>query len=116
MLAARAALEPWREELRPLLDGGTTPAPSGGQLLELVRRVLVGLAARAPVLLVIDDLHWADRTSWVLPAPASPVSTTVRALPARARSQERASAAASVARQGSAAAAVVVPAPPGTPP
>ncbi|WP_433037683.1 AAA family ATPase [Actinomycetospora sp. CA-053990] len=63
VLAARAALEPWREELRPLLDGGTTPAPSGGQLLELVRRVLVGLAARAPVLLVIDDLHWADRTT-----------------------------------------------------
>ena len=63
VLAARAALEPWREELRPLLDGGAVPAPSGGQLLELVRRVLVGLAARAPVLLVIDDLHWADRTT-----------------------------------------------------
>jgi DNA-binding CsgD family transcriptional regulator/tetratricopeptide (TPR) repeat protein len=63
VLAARAALEPWREDLRPLLDGGTTPPPSGGQLLELVRRVLVGLAARAPVLLVIDDLHWADRTT-----------------------------------------------------
>ena len=63
VLSARAALEPWGEELRPLLDGGAVPAPSGGQLLELVRRVLVGLAARAPVLLVIDDLHWADRTT-----------------------------------------------------
>ena len=63
VLAARSALDPWRDELGPLLDGGTTPAPSGGQLLELVRRVLVGLAARAPVLLVVDDLHWADRTT-----------------------------------------------------
>ena len=62
--AARAALAPWRDELAPLLDPGpgATP-PSGGHLLELVRRVLVTLAADAPVLLVVDDLHWADRTT-----------------------------------------------------
>ncbi|GAA4912923.1 putative ATPase [Actinomycetospora succinea] len=64
VLAARAALASWRDELAPLLDPGpaATP-PSGGHLLELVRRVLVALAADAPVLLVVDDLHWADRTT-----------------------------------------------------
>ncbi|MEJ2859951.1 helix-turn-helix transcriptional regulator [Actinomycetospora flava] len=64
VLAARAALAPWRDELAPLLDPGpgATP-PSGGHLLELVRRVLVTLAAEAPVLVVVDDLHWADRTT-----------------------------------------------------
>ncbi|MFC5138478.1 ATP-binding protein [Actinomycetospora rhizophila] len=61
---ARAALASWRDELAPLLDPGpgATP-PSGGHLLELVRRVLVTLAGEAPVLLVVDDLHWADRTT-----------------------------------------------------
>ncbi|MEJ2887104.1 helix-turn-helix transcriptional regulator [Actinomycetospora aeridis] len=64
VLAARAALDPWREELAPLLDPGPGAVPpSGGHLLELVRRVLVALAAQAPVLVVIDDLHWADRTT-----------------------------------------------------
>lgn len=59
--AARAALEPWREELAPLLGPGS--GAGTGVLLDLVRRVLVGVAERRPVLLVIDDLHWADRAT-----------------------------------------------------
>ncbi|MHC1562563.1 helix-turn-helix transcriptional regulator [Actinomycetospora sp. C-140] len=63
-LAARAALEPWRDELAPLLDPGPAAVPpSTGHLLELVRRVLHAVAAAAPVLVVVDDLHWADRTT-----------------------------------------------------
>ncbi len=62
--AARAVLEQGRAELAPLLEPGpAAPMPSGGHLLELVRRVLVELAAAAPVLVVVDDLHWADRTT-----------------------------------------------------
>ncbi|PVZ12055.1 helix-turn-helix transcriptional regulator [Actinomycetospora cinnamomea] len=61
--AAGAALEQSREELAALLEPGPATAVSGGHLLELVRRVLVDLAAAAPVLLVVDDLHWADRTT-----------------------------------------------------
>ncbi|HSK60634.1 MAG TPA: AAA family ATPase [Actinomycetospora sp.] len=62
--AARAVLEQGRGELAPLLEPGpAAPVPSGGHLLELVRRVLVDLAAVAPVLVVVDDLHWADRTT-----------------------------------------------------
>ncbi|WP_433787741.1 helix-turn-helix transcriptional regulator [Actinomycetospora sp. CA-101289] len=62
--AARAVLEQGRTELAPLLEPGpAAPVPSGGHLLELVRRVLVELAAAAPVLVVVDDLHWADRTT-----------------------------------------------------
>ncbi|GAA4861032.1 helix-turn-helix transcriptional regulator [Actinomycetospora straminea] len=64
VLAARAALTPWRDELAPLLEPGPgTTLPSGGHLLELVRRVLVAIAAEVPVLVVVDDLHWADRTT-----------------------------------------------------
>lgn len=61
---ARTALEPWRDELAPLLEpAGADRAPSSGHLLDLVRRVLVGVSATAPVLLVVEDLHWADRTT-----------------------------------------------------
>jgi DNA-binding CsgD family transcriptional regulator/tetratricopeptide (TPR) repeat protein len=63
-LTARALLDPWREELAPLLDPGPrVAAPSTGHLLEIVRRVLADVAVHAPVLLVLDDLHWADRST-----------------------------------------------------
>jgi len=34
-----------------------------GRLFDAVREVLVGLAARGPVALVVEDVHWADRTT-----------------------------------------------------
>jgi DNA-binding CsgD family transcriptional regulator/tetratricopeptide (TPR) repeat protein len=48
---------------------GIEPAGSTGdgldqlQVLDAVRAVLVGLAERSPVLLVLEDLHWADRAT-----------------------------------------------------
>ena len=36
------------------------------QLFAAVVAVVRGLAARAPVLMIVDDLHWADRSSLVL--------------------------------------------------
>ncbi|MDT7741511.1 MAG: hypothetical protein QOE59_589, partial [Actinomycetota bacterium] len=59
---ARTALAPFTAELPALLD----PAPEqaldpGAQGLELVRRVLTALAEAAPVLVAVEDLHWADR-------------------------------------------------------
>ncbi|MCD2196215.1 AAA family ATPase [Actinomycetospora endophytica] len=58
---ARAALAPIAAELPALLD----PAPGqvvdpGAHGLELIRRVLTTLADAAPVLLAVEDLHWAD--------------------------------------------------------
>jgi DNA-binding CsgD family transcriptional regulator/tetratricopeptide (TPR) repeat protein len=58
----RDALAPLADELPALLH----PAPGqalepGGQGLELIRRVLTTLAETAPVLLTVEDLHWADR-------------------------------------------------------
>lgn len=58
---ARTALAPMAGELPGLLD----PAPGravdhGGPGLDLIRRVLTTLAGTAPVLLAVEDLHWAD--------------------------------------------------------
>jgi DNA-binding CsgD family transcriptional regulator len=59
---ARTALASFSAELPALLD----PAPGqaldpGAQGLELLRRVLTALAEAAPVLVAVEDLHWADR-------------------------------------------------------
>ncbi len=58
----RTVLAPFAAELPALLD----PAPGqaldpGAQGLELLRRVLTTLAEAAPVLVAVEDLHWADR-------------------------------------------------------
>ena len=51
-----------------LLPGIAPAGPAGGdvdqlQVLDAVRAVLVGLSERSPVLLVVEDLHWADRAT-----------------------------------------------------
>jgi DNA-binding CsgD family transcriptional regulator/tetratricopeptide (TPR) repeat protein len=59
---ARTALAPFAGELPALLD--PTPGQAldpGAQGLELLRRVLSALAEAAPVLVAVEDLHWADR-------------------------------------------------------
>lgn len=47
--------------LLPALGGERTAEP--GRLLPLIDLVFNRLADRAPTVVVIDDLHWADRTS-----------------------------------------------------
>jgi DNA-binding CsgD family transcriptional regulator len=51
-----------------LLPGIEPAGPTGDdldqlQVLDAVRAVLAGLAERAPVVLVLEDLHWADRAT-----------------------------------------------------
>src|SRR5262245_42497937 len=59
----------WREELArllPELGGGAVPPahPTDAlRLFEAVAQCLDALAARAPVLAVLEDLHWADELS-----------------------------------------------------
>ncbi len=42
---------------------GISPDTGGGRLLELLLGMLGRLAARAPVLLVVEDIQWADRST-----------------------------------------------------
>jgi DNA-binding CsgD family transcriptional regulator len=67
-----ALTEPVRAAVAPLMPGlGATPDPSdavdeGGtqaRLFEGLLLLLDGLGAERPVLLVIEDLHWADRST-----------------------------------------------------
>ncbi len=84
---------PWTElfdgcpplrELSPLLGGALPPGAAGageGQaaLFRRVRDALAGVAARRPLVLLLDDLHWADGASLDLlrflarGAPAAPL-------------------------------------------
>ena len=41
----------------------TAPLPPPGRLLELLLGLIGQLSASAPVLLIIEDLHWADRST-----------------------------------------------------
>ncbi|MCW2954437.1 MAG: transcriptional regulator, LuxR family, partial [Conexibacter sp.] len=70
--ALDALSEGERRELAPLwpelaaLDGAATPAsPGGGQgrVFALLLALLVRLAEERPVVFVIEDLHWADRST-----------------------------------------------------
>ena len=63
-LAARPVLSqllPDRQALRP--DGGDLPGIARQQLFGAVLGMLSELAETAPVLLVLEDLHWADRST-----------------------------------------------------
>jgi DNA-binding CsgD family transcriptional regulator/tetratricopeptide (TPR) repeat protein len=63
-------LGPTADELALLLPGATLARPSGlvsefarSRLLELVLRFLARLAQRQPLVLIVEDLHWADRST-----------------------------------------------------
>ncbi|HEU0090460.1 MAG TPA: AAA family ATPase, partial [Pseudonocardiaceae bacterium] len=65
---ARDLLRPWLPELIRLLeplhpDQTLRQLEDRSRPLELVCRVVAELATRAPVLLVIEDLHWAGRST-----------------------------------------------------
>ncbi|WP_172832227.1 helix-turn-helix transcriptional regulator [Nakamurella panacisegetis] len=69
VLQQEAAVRPALARLLPQLVGGPAPTAPGsdglaqGQLFEALRRVLTALAETRPVLLVIEDVHWADRST-----------------------------------------------------
>jgi len=76
--------------LAPLLDllgrsgdaGGPAPGPTGpvgqARLFELLLTVIERLAAARPLVLVFEDLHWADRSTLDL---VSLITSSTRALP-----------------------------------
>jgi DNA-binding NarL/FixJ family response regulator len=68
LLAGAAATAPALGRLLPRINlaepvGGLTDDLDQLQVLDAVRAVLTGLAERSPVLLVLEDLHWADRAT-----------------------------------------------------
>jgi predicted ATPase/DNA-binding NarL/FixJ family response regulator len=69
LLAAIASTAPGLGRLLPGIGPAGPPAAPAGdgldrlQVLDAVRAVLVGRARRSPVVLVLEDLHWADRAT-----------------------------------------------------
>jgi DNA-binding CsgD family transcriptional regulator len=69
LLAESAATAPALGRLLPGIGpAGPAGGPSGDgldqlQVLDAVRAVLVGRSQRSPVVLVLEDLHWADRAT-----------------------------------------------------
>jgi DNA-binding CsgD family transcriptional regulator/tetratricopeptide (TPR) repeat protein len=57
--------QPFVEALRPLRDGHAERESAGSQLrvFEDTLALLTGVAANVPVLLVLEDLHWADTST-----------------------------------------------------
>jgi tetratricopeptide (TPR) repeat protein len=63
-LVGRASEREWlRARLAPLVGLGTVGGPSADQaeFFAAWRRVIEAMAARGPLVLVVEDLHWADR-------------------------------------------------------
>ena len=62
-----AAPGPWAAQLDALIVPGAAPSPDGPQArvqtLELLRSVIAELASRYVVVLVVEDLQWADRST-----------------------------------------------------
>jgi len=81
LLAGAAVTAPGLGRLLPGIEPAGLPGDGLDQLqvLDAVRAVLVGLAERSPVLLVLEDLHWADRATRDLVAF---LARTLRAGPA----------------------------------
>jgi DNA-binding CsgD family transcriptional regulator len=69
LLADAATTAPGLGRLLPGIGPAALPAEPAGdgldrlQVLDAVRAVLVGRAQRSPVVLVLEDLHWADRAT-----------------------------------------------------
>jgi DNA-binding NarL/FixJ family response regulator/tetratricopeptide (TPR) repeat protein len=66
LLAAVATTAPGLGRLLPGIGAETGRTGDGLeqlQVLDAVRAVLVGLAERSPVVVVLEDLHWADRAT-----------------------------------------------------
>lgn len=61
--AVRRQLEPWTAQVDELLAAGPVDPHSRVQTLELLRHVVLRLAERSAVVLVVDDLQWADRST-----------------------------------------------------
>jgi DNA-binding CsgD family transcriptional regulator len=57
-------LGPWVAELEELEAAGGQP--SRVRTLELLHRIVLGLAAEAVVVLAVEDVQWADRSTWDL--------------------------------------------------
>jgi DNA-binding CsgD family transcriptional regulator/tetratricopeptide (TPR) repeat protein len=65
LLAGAATTAPGLGRLLPGIEPArpTGDAPDQLQVLDAVRAVLVGRSERSPVVLVLEDLHWADRAT-----------------------------------------------------
>jgi predicted ATPase/DNA-binding CsgD family transcriptional regulator len=65
LLAGAATTAPGLGRLLPGIDQARPKgdAPDRLQVLDAVRAVLVGRSERSPVVLVLEDLHWADRAT-----------------------------------------------------
>lgn len=55
-----------RPEMRPIEAWTSTSAPPLGVLFDAVLSLIGGLAADGPVMVAVEDLHWADPVTWDL--------------------------------------------------
>ncbi|HEU5099130.1 MAG TPA: AAA family ATPase, partial [Roseiflexaceae bacterium] len=86
---ARLLPELVEEEAQP---NGDMPSANESRLWEGVSRLLEALARRRPMLLLLDDLHWADASTLALlgylvrQSPGAPITFLATARPAEPRS------------------------------
>lgn len=64
-------LEPWRDDLEVMLAAGLrgragTSAYSAPSTLDMLVQVIAALSGHGPVVVVIEDMHWADRSTRAL--------------------------------------------------
>src|SRR5215218_8426343 len=63
LVAAHPALGALAAQHRSSAPGGPGAGLDRGELFEGVRQALTELAAEQPLLVVVEDLHWADRST-----------------------------------------------------